>query len=117
MNLYVFFGQMIGGAMLALGTWILSQATFDNVERIAVGSIVIVAGTLIVRWVLKTSERVEATWSGAVKAANDRAAACELTAEGLRKENDELRMKYDKERALRISLEESGMQDRRHPPA
>jgi hypothetical protein len=117
MNLYVFVGQMIGGAMLAMGAWILSQATFDNVERIAVGSIVIVAGTLIVRWVLKTSERVEATWSGAVKAANERAMACEQTAETLRKENEELRVKYDRERALRISLEESGMQDRRHPPA
>lgn len=115
MNLYVVGGQLIGGAMLALGTWILAQATFDNVERIAVGSIVIAAGTLIVRWVLKTSERVEATWSGAVKAANERAMACEAVSESLRKENEELRVKYDKERALRISLEESGMQDRRHP--
>lgn len=117
MNLYVFLGQMIGGALLAIGTWILAQASFDNVERLAVGSIVIVAGTLIVRWVLKTSERVEATWSGAVKAANERAAVCETAAQALRKENDELRIKYDRERALRISLEESGMQDRRHPPA
>ena len=117
MNLYVFIGQMIGGAMLALGAWILSQATFDNVERLAVGSIVILAGTLIVRWVLKTSERVEATWSGAVKAANDRAIACEATSDQLRRENEELRLKYDKERSFRISLEESGLQDRRHPPA
>lgn len=115
-QLFIFLGQWLGGLFLLTGLWIMSQATIDNIERFAVGSIVIAAGMLIVRWVLKTSERVEATWSGAVKAANERAERAEARNITLQSEKDEVQRKYDQERALRISLEESGLRDRRHPP-
>ena len=101
------FGNWIGGAFVITGAFILAQATFDNLERGVVGATILAAGTLIIRWVLKTSERVEEIWSNAVESAEHRAEEAE-------KRCEEMVVKYDHERQLRISLEECGLVDRRH---
>jgi len=103
------FGNWFGGGLLLLGSAVLAQATFDNVERGVVGVTILGVGALVVRWVLKTSERVEQIWSNAVASAEHRADEAERRC-------GEMTAKYDQERRYRIALEESGMQDRRHPP-
>ena len=106
-------GNYIGSVMVFVGAWTLAQASLDNVERYIGGSIIIVVGAFIIRWVLKTSERVEATWSGALVAANDRAERAEARCLSLQKRLDEMGTKYATERSLRLSLEERGLTDRR----
>jgi hypothetical protein len=112
-QLGIYFGHWIGGSMVIIGSWILAQATLDNVERFVGGSIIVIVGAFIIRWVLKTSERVEATWSGALEAANIRAEKAELRCVKYQEEIDLAEAKYDQERQLRISLEERGLTDRR----
>jgi len=112
-HLGIYMGHWVGGSMVVIGSWMLAQATLDNVERFIGGSIIIVVGAFIIRWVLKTSERVEATWSGALEAANMRAEKAEARCMKYQHEVDEVEAKYDVERKLRISLEERGPGDRR----
>ena len=112
-QLGIYFGHWIGGAMVIIGSYILAQATLDNAERFLGGSIIVIVGAFIIRWVLKTSERVEATWSGALVAANDRAEKAEARCLKYQQEVDIAEAKYDVERKLRISLEERGLGDRR----
>lgn len=116
-----FLGNLIGGVFVFTGSWLVAQATFDTVERFIGGSVILVAGILIIRWVLKTSERVEKYWTGALAAATDRAEKAEIRADRSREECDEIRKERDNalsalatERALRVSLEESGLTDRRN---
>jgi hypothetical protein len=120
-QLAIYAGHWIGGSMVIFGTWLMAQSALDNVERYVGGSLVIVVGSLIIRWVLKTSERVEALWSGALLAANERATKSEERADRCEErcikyqhEIDMAEAKYDQERLLRISLEEKGIADRRH---
>jgi hypothetical protein len=101
------FGNWIGGLFVVAGAAILAQATFDNLERGVVGATILAAGTLIIRWVLRTSERVEEIWSNAVATAERRAEEAEKRCEGMT-------LRSDHERQLRISLEECGLVDRRH---
>lgn len=112
-QLAIYFGHWVGGSMVFLGAWMLAQATLDNAERFVGGSIIVIVGAFIIRWVLKTSERVESTWSGALIAANERAEKSEARCLKYQEEIDAAESKYDQERKLRISLEESGLTDRR----
>lgn len=109
-------GHWVGGAMLFAGTWLITQANLDAVDRYVGGSIIVIAGAFIIRWVLKTSERVEATWTKAVGVAEHRAEVAEERCEKMRKAIDELTLKYEQERQLRISLEGMGLIDRRRKP-
>jgi len=120
-QLAIYAGHWVGGSMVIFGSWFMAQTSLDNAERYIGGSIIIVVGSLIIRWVLKTSERVEAFWSGALIAANERAAKSDERADRAEErclkyqhEIDMAEAKYDQERLLRISLEEKGIADRRH---
>ena len=99
-------GAWLGGATIWLGMWIVAQSlTVEGVGQTVIGAGVIAAGVAAVRWVIKASDRVEATFVGAIEAATLRAAQCEADCERLRIQADDLRIRYDAERALRISLE------------
>lgn len=112
-QLAIYAGHWAGGSMVIFGAWVLAQTTLDNAERFLGGSIIVIVGAFIIRWVLKTSERVEAIWSGALEAANCRAEEAEKRCTHLTEERDEASRRYDQERKLRISLEEHGIEDRR----
>lgn len=90
--------------MVGVGTFIGLAA--DDMERYIGGGVVVLAGVFMVRWALRTSERVEATYHGALQAAYDRAAAAEAEA-------DRYQRLYETERELRVALEQSGLADRR----
>lgn len=115
MQLLIYAGHWVGGTMVLFGAWIVAQTTLDNAERFLGGSIILIVGGFIIRWVLKASERVEATWSGAIEKAEaaaekaeDRADAADARCAAYQKEIDAIEAKYDEERKLRISLEERG---------
>lgn len=100
-------GPIVGTAIATFGAFVAADSS--DVERFVGGGIIVTAGVLLVRWALKTSERVESTYVQALASANSRAERCE-------KECGDLRRMYDQERTLRIQLEQQGMSNRRTDP-
>lgn len=110
-------GIWLGGAMVWTGMWVVAQSVnLNEVGSGIVGTFVLAAGIYVTRMVVKGSERVEASFVGALEAANDRSARCEETCRAHRAidaadraslgaENAELRAALDEERALRIAME------------
>lgn len=111
------FGNWIGGALVFIGSAILSQVTVDGIEKGVVGAAILGAGALIIRWVLKTSERVEEIWSNAVATEREATVAANRRADEAEHRRDEMTVKYDRERQLRMALEERGLINRRRRDA
>lgn len=99
--------RILGAMLVPFGAFLATEAM--DVERWVGGGIIVAAGIFLVRWSLKTSERVESTYVKALAAANSRAERCE-------KECVEVRQLYETERTLRMQLEQQGITDRRHDP-
>jgi len=103
-------GQLVAAMMMTAGAWVMAVVAIDaqDVTAGAVGVALLGAGMALVKWTLKTSERVEATYVGAITAAEERAARSEVAEERWRN-------LYEQERELRLSLEKAGLTDRRNP--
>jgi len=103
-------GQMVGAMFLTVGAWVMAVVAVDaqDVGAGVVGVALLGAGMALVKWTLKTSERVEATYVGAITAAEQRAANEKADAEHWRN-------LYENERELRLSMERAGLSNRRKP--
>lgn len=108
------FTQWVFAGILGSMAWFLAQATtLDTVERL-IGGAGIAAVSVTAVWItLRASANQRNSWTetlnferlSAQTARDERDIAC--------KQRDECHAKYDEERALRMSLEESGLTDRR----
>lgn len=99
--------NLVGVMLVPVGAFIAADSA--DVERWVGGGVIVAAGVFLVRWALKTSERVESTYLKALTAANERADRAE-------KSRMEYQIMYETERELRMQLEQRGMTDRRHDP-
>ena len=75
--------QILGVSMVAVGSLVAigAAATPSEYATGVIGIGVLTAGMVLVRWTLRTSERVESTFIGAIAAAEARAVAAEEDAE------------------------------------
>jgi hypothetical protein len=101
----IHLGELIAGVLGGVGLIVLAQTGISDVERFTGGGILVVVALLIVRSVMKASERIEALWTGAVASANLRADNAEQRLAQERKDHQDTEARYDQERQLRIRFE------------
>lgn len=101
----ILYGSMAATGFVSAGMTIVAQTMFSggNIDGILAGGVLIAVGGLIVRWLFRLL--------GEVRVDNDR---LREQISSLESRLAEETAKYDRERQLRISLEEYGIQDRRH---
>ncbi len=101
---------LVGAGMVVVAQGVLDP-TADNMERFIGGTFILVAGTVGFRWAYQLLKAVRE---------DNTELRTQLTSMTTKYEKQLTSMttKYEKERDLRMSLEESGLADRRHrePP-
>ena len=110
----VMLAQWFAATMLASVAWFIAQAsTVDTVERWVGGTLVSGAAVAVVYFTLRFSTSQKDSWTNLIKNEREDSAQARQDRDDARRERDEYRVKYDRERELRMALEERGISDRR----
>lgn len=108
-------GQLISHGLIGVGVVTVAQASaVTDIDRIIGGSVILGAGLLALRMILKAARHERESAATIQKALVDRITDIETDLRDARLREAELQKKYDAERALAISLERAGALDRRH---